>query len=88
VFADITGPAASGNKTVEAGVKAGTYYAARNGYKVKYVVGDTATNPTTALSVAQKFVTQDHVLAVIASSAITFRFVREPRQRASLEAPP
>ncbi|MBL7489492.1 ABC transporter substrate-binding protein [Frankia sp. AgB1.9] len=72
VFADITGPAASGNKTVEAGVKAGTYYAARNGYKIKYVVGDTATNPTTALAVAQKFVTQDHVLAVIASSAITF----------------
>jgi branched-chain amino acid transport system substrate-binding protein len=72
VFADITGPAASGNKTVEAGIKAGTFYAARNGYTVKYVVGDTATNPTTALSIAQKFVTQDHVVAVIANSSILF----------------
>src|SRR4051812_29402121 len=69
---DSTGPAASGNKTAVDGVKAGVVYAQRNGYKIKYVVGDTATNPSTALAAAQKFVTRDHVDAVIAHSAITF----------------
>lgn len=72
VLTDVTGPAASGNKTAVHGVQAGTYYAARNGYRIKYVVGDTATNPTTTLSVAQKLVTQDKVSAVVAVSALTF----------------
>ncbi|ADP82475.1 ABC transporter substrate-binding protein [Pseudofrankia inefficax] len=72
VIADLTGAAASPNKSVVAGVKAGTYYAARNGYTVRYVVGDTATNPATALALAQKFVTQDHVFAVIGNSALLF----------------
>ncbi|ABW12632.1 ABC-type branched-chain amino acid transport systems periplasmic component-like protein [Parafrankia sp. EAN1pec] len=72
VLADITGPAASGNETSVEGVKAGTYYAEREGIKIKYIVADTATNPTTALSAAQKLVTQDHVFAVIAHSALAF----------------
>jgi ABC-type branched-subunit amino acid transport system substrate-binding protein len=72
VLQDSTGPAASGNKTAIDGVKAGVVYAQRNGYKIKYVIGDTATNPSTALAAAQKFVTRDHVDAVIAHSAITF----------------
>ena len=72
VLADFTGPAASGNKTVTDGIKAGVVYANRNGYKVKYVLADTATNPATALSAAQKLVQQDHVSVVIAHSAITF----------------
>jgi ABC-type branched-subunit amino acid transport system substrate-binding protein len=72
VLADLTGPAASGNKTVTDGIKAGVVYANRNGYKVKYVLADTATSPATALSAAQKLVTQDHVSVVIAHSAITF----------------
>jgi ABC-type branched-subunit amino acid transport system substrate-binding protein len=72
VLTDITGPAASGNKTSVDGVKAGVVYASRNGYNVKYVVGDTATNPATTLSVAQKFVTRDHVSAVISVSSLTF----------------
>jgi ABC-type branched-subunit amino acid transport system substrate-binding protein len=72
VLTDETGAAASGNKTSVDGVRAGTYYAARNGYTIKFVVGDTATNPATALTVATKFVTQDHVLAVIANSSLTF----------------
>ncbi len=72
VLTDLTGPAASGNKTTGDGVKAGVVYAARNGVNVKYVVGDTATSPATALSAAQKFVTQDHVNAVIANSSLTF----------------
>ena len=72
VLADFTGPAASGNKTVTDGVKAGAVYAARNGFTIKYILADTATNPATALSAAQKLVTQDHVSIVIAHSAITF----------------
>jgi ABC-type branched-subunit amino acid transport system substrate-binding protein len=72
VLADMTGVAASTSKTAVDGVKAGVVYASRNGYTVKYVVADTATNPTTALSAAQKLVTRDHVTAVIAQSALTF----------------
>jgi ABC-type branched-subunit amino acid transport system substrate-binding protein len=72
VLTDLTGPAASGNKTTGDGVKAGVVYAARNGVNVKYVVGDSATNPATTLSVVQKFVTQDHVNVVIANSSLTF----------------
>ncbi len=72
VLGDFTGPAASGNKTVTEGVKAGAVYAARNGITVKYIEADTATNPTTALSAAKKLVQQNHVSLVIANSAITF----------------
>ena len=72
VLTDITGPAASGNKTTVEGVRAGAVYAARQGYKIQYVVGDTATNPATTLSAAQKLVIEDHVSAVVAVSALTF----------------
>ena len=72
VLTDVTGPAASGNKTTVEGVKAGAVYAARMGYRIQYVVGDTATNPASTLSAAQKLVVQDHVSAVIAVSALTF----------------
>ncbi|MGF7233398.1 MAG: ABC transporter substrate-binding protein, partial [Frankia sp.] len=72
LLTDVTGPASSGNKSSIEGVKAGTFYAARNGYTIKYVVGDTTSSPTATLAVAQKFVTQDHVSAVIAISSLTF----------------
>ncbi|MGF7237433.1 MAG: ABC transporter substrate-binding protein [Frankia sp.] len=72
VLVDVTGPAASGNKTAVAGVKAGVVYASRNGYNIKYVVADTESSPTAALSGAQKLVTQQHVAAVVANSALTF----------------
>ena len=72
ILADLTGPAASGNKTFVNGVKAGAQYAARNGYTIDYVVGDTQTNPTTALTVAKQMVTRDHVTVVLAESALTF----------------
>jgi len=72
VLTDATGPAASASASSVDGVKAGVAYAARNGYTIKYVVGDTATNPATALAAAQKLVTQDHVTAVIGHSALLF----------------
>jgi ABC-type branched-subunit amino acid transport system substrate-binding protein len=72
ILTDLTGPAASGNLTVVQGVRAGVLFAARQGYNVKFVVGDTQTSPTGALSAAQKMVEQDHVFAVIAHSALAF----------------
>jgi branched-chain amino acid transport system substrate-binding protein len=71
VLTDLTGLGASGNKTSLDGVKAGTYYAARHGYTIRYVVSDTQTNPSTTVAAAQKLVIQDHVGAVIATSALT-----------------
>src|SRR5690242_3151132 len=65
VLQDGTGPAASGGKTAIDGVKAGAVYASRNGVKIKYILGDTQTNPAITLAAAQKFVTVDHVDAVI-----------------------
>lgn len=72
ILSDLTGPAASGNLTVVQGIKAGVLLAAREGYNIKYVVGDTQTSPTGALSAAQKMVEQDHVFAVVAHSALAF----------------
>jgi ABC-type branched-subunit amino acid transport system substrate-binding protein len=72
ILTDVTGQAASGNKTSVQGVQAGTVLAKRDGYTIKYVVADTETNPANVLTAAQKLVQQDHVVAVIAVSALTF----------------
>jgi ABC-type branched-subunit amino acid transport system substrate-binding protein len=71
LLTDVTGPAASASKTSVDGVKAGIFYAARNGYRIKYVVADTATSPSQTLGAAQKLVTQDHVQAILSVSALT-----------------
>jgi len=72
LLTDLTGPAASGNETSPDGVKAGVAYAKAHGYTIKYIVADTQTSPTSALSAAQELVEQDHVLAVVAVSSLTF----------------
>jgi ABC-type branched-subunit amino acid transport system substrate-binding protein len=72
VLTDLTGLAASGNKTSPQGVQAGAVYASKQGYTIKYVVADTATSPSGALTAAQKLVQQDHVFAVIAVSSLAF----------------
>ncbi len=72
LITDATGPASSGNKSSVEGVKAGTFYAARNGYTIRFVLGDTATSPAGALTAAQRLVEQDHVLAVVTVSALLF----------------
>jgi len=72
VLTDLTGPAASGNKTSPVGVKAGVAYAKDQGFTVKYVVADTQSSPTAVLSAAQELVAQDHVLAVVSVSSLTF----------------
>lgn len=70
VLTDLTGLAASSARTSVDGVKAGTFYASRHGYTIKYVVADTQSNPTTTLAAAQKLVRQDHVGAVLAVSSL------------------
>lgn len=72
ILTDVTGPAASGNKTSVQGVQAGAVLASKQGYTIKYVVADTGTSPTGAMQAAQKLVQQDHVFAVVAVSALTF----------------
>jgi ABC-type branched-subunit amino acid transport system substrate-binding protein len=72
ILTDVTGLAASGNKTSVQGVKAGTVLASRDGYTIKYVVGDTTSSPNGALAAAQQLVQQDHVFAVIAISSLAF----------------
>ena len=61
LLTDVTGLAASGNKMSVQGVQGGTVLAARDGYTLKYVVGDTTSSPAGALAAAQKLVEQDHV---------------------------
>ena len=72
VLTDQSGLGASGNQTTPLGVKAGTLLAAKEGYDIKYVVADTATSPTGALTAAQKLVEADHVSAVVGNSAVFF----------------
>ena len=72
LLVDNTGIAASGQKHVEDGMKAAISEVAKDGYNVKYVVVDTQSNPSAALAGAQKLVTQEHVDAVIAHSALFF----------------
>ncbi len=72
VLTDVTGEASSSNGTSVQGAQAGLALAKRDGFKLKFFIGDTATSPATALSAAQELVEQDHVVAVLANSAVTF----------------
>jgi branched-chain amino acid transport system substrate-binding protein len=70
VLTDITG--IGGSPSVVKGIEAGVGMAASEGYKIRYVIGDTQSSPTGALTAAQKLVEEDHVFAVIAVSGLTF----------------
>jgi branched-chain amino acid transport system substrate-binding protein len=72
VLTDLTGPASAGNTSSPKGVKAGTVVAEKSGIHIKYVVGDTGSNPATALTVARKLVVQDHAQVIMSISALTF----------------
>jgi branched-chain amino acid transport system substrate-binding protein len=72
VLTDASGVAASSNFTFSKGVKAGVNLASRNGYTIKYVLADTTSLPSGALTAARKLVEQDHVFAVVAQSALLF----------------
>ncbi|MDA8046119.1 MAG: ABC transporter substrate-binding protein [Actinomycetota bacterium] len=73
ILTDLTGLAASGNKTsVQGAEAAANTLAAQAGIHLKFVQGDTQSSPSGALSAAKQMVEQDNVSAVVAVSALTF----------------
>jgi branched-chain amino acid transport system substrate-binding protein len=73
---DLTGVASSGFLTSKLGIDA---YLNRinaaggvNGYKIKYVLADTTSTPTGALTAVQKLVQQDNVFAIVENSSDFF----------------
>jgi branched-chain amino acid transport system substrate-binding protein len=72
VITDLTGPGSNTGDTTEPGIKAGIGIAKEEGYNVNYVMADTGTSPTGALTAAQKLVQQDHVFAVALISVVGF----------------
>ena len=72
LLTDLSGLAASAEKTTPLGVKAGVGLANANGYQIKYVVADATIHAERRPSAAHKLVEQDHVTAVIAISGLTF----------------
>ena len=72
MITDVSGPAASGEAHIEDGLKAGVYAAAQQGYKIKYVIADSQTNPAAVQAAARKLVTQDHADVVLGASAVFF----------------
>ena len=72
LMTDETGLAAPTFKTSPLGVEAGIGQAAKDGYKLKYVVADTGSSPTGALAAAQKLVEEDHAFVVISVSGFMY----------------
>jgi branched-chain amino acid transport system substrate-binding protein len=72
VIADLTGLASADDTTVAQGVQAGIGLAGTEGYHLKYVIADSGSSPSQALTAAQKLVDQDHVFAVVLISALGF----------------
>src|SRR5215469_1983593 len=73
---DLTGAASSGFLTSKLGIDAylGPINAAGgvNGYQIKYILADTTSTPTGALTAVQKLVQQDHVFAIVEDSSDFF----------------
>ena len=72
VITDLTGPGSSTGDTTEAGIKAGVGVAQAEGYNIRYIVTDTGTSPSGALTAAQTLVEKDHVFAVLQLSVVGF----------------
>ncbi len=72
VLTDLTGLLASSEHTAPLGVEAGVGLAAKEGYKIQYVVVDDTSSPAGALAGAQRLVEQDHVSAVVLDSGVGF----------------
>jgi branched-chain amino acid transport system substrate-binding protein len=73
---DLTGAASSGFLTSKLGIDAylDQINAAGgvNGYKIKYILADTTSTPTGALTAVQKLVQQDNVFAIVEDSSVFF----------------
>ncbi len=72
ILTEMTGLLAADGKVIPPSVKAAEGYFNAQGYNLKYVVADTGTSPTGALTAAHQLVEQDHVFAVIMISAVGF----------------
>jgi branched-chain amino acid transport system substrate-binding protein len=76
IISDLTGSASSGFLTSEKGIKAyvdGLNKAGGvNGQKIEYVMADTASTPTGALTAAQKLVQVNKVFAIVEVSALYY----------------
>lgn len=72
LLTDLTGPGASGESSSVLGARAGILVAQQQGYNLKLVTADTTSTPAGALAAAQKLVLSDHVLVVLADSAVTY----------------
>lgn len=71
VLTDLTGPASSGYATTEKGVKAFLAGTPRvDGMKIEYIMADTTSTPTGALTAVQKLVEKDHVFAILEHSIV------------------
>ncbi len=72
VLTDLTGPGSVTGDTTIQGIKAGIGRAEQEGYHIKYVVADSGTSLTQALTAAKTLVQQDHVFAVMQISVVGF----------------
>ena len=72
VLTDATGLGRFGERHKRARCQGRRRLAKRDGYDLKYVVGDTATSVTGGLTAGQSLVEEHHVFAVIAVSSLTF----------------
>jgi branched-chain amino acid transport system substrate-binding protein len=73
---DLTGVASSGFLTSKLGIDAYLNHlnaaGGVNGYKIKYILADTNSTPTGALTAVQKLVQQDNVFAIVENSSDFF----------------
>src|SRR5215469_11860727 len=73
---DLTGVASSGFLTSKLGIDAYLNHlnatGGVNGYKIKYILGDTNSTPTGALTAVQKLVQQNNVFAIVENSSDFF----------------
>ena len=73
---DLTGVASSGFLTSKQGIDAYLNHlnatGGVNGYKIKYILADTTSTPTGALSAVQKLVQQNNVFAIVENSSDFF----------------
>jgi branched-chain amino acid transport system substrate-binding protein len=72
LLTDVTGLLSNSDATSVNGVKAAVGMFNATGYHLKYVVADTTSSPTGALTAAKKLVEQDHVFAVDLISGVGF----------------
>jgi branched-chain amino acid transport system substrate-binding protein len=72
VIVDLTGALGATNKGIPTATKAGVITAKAEGYTIRTVVVDGQSTPAGELAAAHKLVDQDHVLAVIINSDLTF----------------